>query len=231
MATAVGRSSIASAYPTVPKATSDRCTAFNGATSAPSTPRPRPTTRGRASTSWRAVVDKLNTSPYDRRIILTAWNPADLAKMALPPCHMLAQFYVSFPGARRGVASAGIIDQGDANANGTRGRGSLHCLLYQRSCDVGLGVPFNMASYALLTHMLAHVCDLVPGELTHAMGDAHVYSDHVGALQEQVQREPRPFPTLRIGRERGGSIDGWEAGDFVVEGYDPHKGIAMKMSV
>lgn len=164
------------------------------------------------------VVRKLRTAPYDRRIILSAWNPADLGKMALPPCHMFAQFYVSFPSAT------------PTRDDGTR-KGTLHSLLYQRSCDMGLGVPFNIASYALLTHMLAHVCDLVPGSLTHTMGDAHVYMDHREALEQQITREPRPFPTLKMKREVGGSIDGWKAEDFEVVGYEPQKGIAMKMSV
>jgi thymidylate synthase len=163
------------------------------------------------------VIDKLKNKPYDRRIILSAWNPADLKKMALPPCHMFAQFYVSFP------------RQGDGKEG--RGRGVLHSLLYQRSNDMGLGVPFNIASYALLTHMLAHVCDLTPGTFTHTMGDAHVYLDHVDALKTQLEREPRDFPSLKINREIGGSIDGWKAEDFEVLGYKPHGAIAMKMSV
>jgi thymidylate synthase len=96
---------------------------------------------------------------------------------------------------------------------------------------MGLGVPFNIASYALLTHMLAHVCDLIPGTLTHTMGDAHVYLDHVDALKTQLEREPRDFPMLEIKRQKGGSIDGWRLEDFEVKGYDPHKTIAMKMSV
>ncbi|KAK7539679.1 bifunctional dihydrofolate reductase-thymidylate synthase [Phyllosticta citribraziliensis] len=170
------------------------------------------------------VIDKLRHKPFDRRIIMSAWNPADLTKMALPPCHMFAQFYVSFPGARRG-------ERGEQNEAEPRQKGVLHTLLYQRSCDMGLGVPFNIASYALLTHMLAHVCDLVPGSLTHTMGDAHVYLDHVDALKQQLEREPRAFPELAIAREKGGSIDGWEVSDFEVKGYEPHKSIAMKMSV
>ena len=164
------------------------------------------------------VVRKLRDSPYDRRIILSAWNPADLTKMALPPCHMFAQFYVSFP------------PSSPTRADGSK-RGTLHSLLYQRSCDMGLGVPFNIASYALLTHMLARCCDLVPGTLTHTMGDAHVYLDHEEALQEQLKREPRAFPSLEIGRDAGCSIDGWKVEDLKVVGYEPHKGIAMKMSV
>jgi thymidylate synthase len=166
------------------------------------------------------IIHKLRTDPYDRRMILSAWNPKDIPSMALPPCHMFAQFYVSYP---QGQAGEGSTDE--------KPKGHLHCQLYQRSCDMGLGVPFNIASYALLTHMIAHVCELVPGSLTHVMGDAHVYLDHVDALKTQLEREPRPFPELEIPREKGGSIDGWELGDFIIKGYDPHKSIAMKMSV
>ncbi|KEY65302.1 hypothetical protein S7711_01818 [Stachybotrys chartarum IBT 7711] len=170
------------------------------------------------------IIHTLRTNPYDRRLILSAWNPKDLPQMVLPPCHMFAQFYVSFPRQRGAEAQNGDGEQ-------TKPKGHLHCQLYQRSCDMGLGVPFNIASYALLTHMLAHVCDLVPGSLTHVMGDAHVYLNHVDALETQLQREPRDFPELEIKREKGGSIDGWKAEDFVVKGYNPHKTIAMEMSV
>lgn len=149
---------------------------------------------------------------------MSAWNPADLKKMALPPCHMFAQFYVSFP------------RDGPAREDGSK-KGTLHTLLYQRSCDMGLGVPFNIASYALLAHMLARVCDLVPGTLTHTMGDAHVYLDHVDALKVQLTRSPRAFPGLVIEKEGEVGIDGWSVEDFRVVGYEPHKGIAMKMSV
>lgn len=179
------------------------------------------------------VVRKLKESPYDRRIVLSAWNPAALKEMALPPCHMFAQFYVSFPGARR---------TRDPVAPSPRDgiRGVLHTQLYQRSCDMGLGIPFNIASYALLTHMLAYVCDLTPGTLTHVMGDAHVYADHVDALEEQLKRSPRDFPDLDIVPENGSdrkgagtvqALEGWRVEDFVVRGYKPHGKIDMKMSV
>lgn len=170
------------------------------------------------------VIDKLKNKPYDRRIILSAWNPADLKKMALPPCHMFAQFYVSFP-------RSSTREQQINGTEPSKRRGVLSCQLYQRSCDMGLGVPFNIASYALLTHMLAHVCDLTPGTFTHTMGDTHVYLDHVDALKVQLEREPRDFPDLVIGKELGGSIDGWKAEDFEVRNYKPHPGITMKMSV
>ena len=183
---------------------------------------------GKGVDQLAAVIHKLKTTPYDRRIILSAWNPADLTKMALPPCHMFAQFFVSYPDAPRGVD--GLSKAGLGGDKG-KGKGRLDCQLYQRSCDMGLGVPFNIASYSLLTHMIAHECDLVPGTFTHSMGDAHVYLDHVEALRVQLQREPREFPELAVKRERGKGIDGWDVADFEVKGYDPHKGIAMKMSV
>ncbi|OTA65760.1 thymidylate synthase [Hypoxylon sp. EC38] len=166
------------------------------------------------------VIHKLRNNPYDRRMILSAWNPKDLKKMVLPPCHMFAQFYVSFP-----------RQSEESNGDQSKPKGHLHCQLYQRSCDMGLGVPFNIASYALLTHMLAHVCDLVPGSLTHVMGDAHVYVDHVDALKVQLEREPRPFPELQLTPENGDSIDGWKVEDIKVLNYEPHKTIPMKMSV
>ncbi|EXJ92817.1 thymidylate synthase [Capronia epimyces CBS 606.96] len=188
---------------------------------------------GKGVDQIKEVVRKLKHNPYDRRIILSAWNVADLSKMALPPCHMFAQFYVSYPDAPRGEAAVQQQVNGSENADKPRPKGHLSCLLYQRSCDMGLGVPFNIASYALLTHMLAYACDLVPGELIHTMGDAHVYLDHIDALKEQLLREPREFPTLNIKRnDRGsGEMDGWKVEELEVVGYKPHGGIKMKMSV
>lgn len=150
------------------------------------------------------VVHKIKNNPNDRRIIMSAWNPADLKKMALPPCHMFAQFYVA--------------------------NGELSCQMYQRSADLGLGVPFNIASYALLTCLLAHVCGLKRGDFVHVLGDAHVYSNHVDALQEQLRREPRVFPQLHI-NERVTSIDGCTFDDLTISGYSPHGKIAMDMAV
>lgn len=181
---------------------------------------------GQGVDQLQRIIHTLRTNPYDRRLILSAWNPKDLPQMVLPPCHMFAQFYVSYPRSREEAQDAEKEEEGS-----TKPKGHLHCQLYQRSCDMGLGVPFNIASYALLTHMLAHVCDLVPGSLTHVMGDAHVYLNHVDALKIQLDREPRDFPELEIKREKNGSIDCWQAEDFVIKGYNPHKTIAMEMSV
>lgn len=150
------------------------------------------------------VIDKIKNNPDDRRIILSAWNPSDLKQMALPPCHMFSQFYVA--------------------------NGELSCQMYQRSADMGLGVPFNIASYALLTCMIAHVCDLVPGDFVHVMGDAHVYRTHVRPLQEQLQKLPKPFPILKINPQKK-NIDSFVAADFKLIGYDPHQKIEMKMAV
>ncbi|KAG0303870.1 hypothetical protein BGZ98_006183 [Dissophora globulifera] len=170
------------------------------------------------------VIWKIKNTPTDRRIIMSAWNPADLKSMALPPCHMFCQFYVSTP----------TEDQP---------RAKLSCQLYQRSCDMGLGVPFNIASYALLTKMIAHVTDLDCGDFIHTMGDTHIYLDHTEALKVQLEREPRPFPKLYIrpfqhevtedsiqAKRVIQSIDDFRLEDFVLEGYEPHKKIDMPMS-
>mmetsp|Transcript_103758 Transcript_103758/g.179178 ORF Transcript_103758/g.179178 Transcript_103758/m.179178 type:complete len:514 (+) Transcript_103758:18-1559(+) len=149
-------------------------------------------------------VRKIKEDPTDRRILLTAWNPADLSEMALPPCHMFCQFYVA--------------------------NGELSCLMYQRSCDMGLGVPFNIASYSLLTYMMAQVCGLKPGDFVHTMGNAHVYKNHIEPLKTQLERTPRPFPVLKMNPEVK-DIDGFQASDFELVGYNPHGKIAMDMAV
>ncbi|KAK5099783.1 Thymidylate synthase [Lithohypha guttulata] len=194
---------------------------------------------GQGVDQLREVIQKLKNKPYDRRIILSAWNVGDLGSMALPPCHLLAQFYVSFPDAPKGeeafrrwqAEQQNGASHGSASLSPSRGR--LSCTLYQRSADTGLGVPFNIASYALLTHMLAYACDLVPETFNMVLGDAHVYMDHIDALKEQIRREPRPFPGLRIKRDdRGhGNVDGWSLQDFEILNYKPHAGVKMKMSV
>lgn len=144
----------------------------------------------------------------DRRMILSAWHPGALGEMALPPCHLMCQFYVSVKG----------------------GKKTLSCQMYQRSCDLGLGVPFNIASYALLTYLIAHCTDTVPGELILCMGDAHVYKDHVAPLKEQLERVPKAFPTLKI-HSKSQDIDALCYEDLELVGYAPHPKIAMKMSV
>lgn len=169
--------------------------------------------RGKGVDQLAEVVRQVRENPTDRRILLSAWNPADLAQMALPPCHILCQFFVSEPDAR------------DANA-----RPLLKCQMYQRSCDLGLGVPFNIASYALLTHMIAEVTGCEAAELTLVMGDAHVYLDHTEPLQKQLKRVPRPFPTLHFARTIR-DIDDFSPQDFVLQGYQPYGKIDMRMSV
>jgi dihydrofolate reductase/thymidylate synthase len=160
--------------------------------------------RGQGVDQLAAAIHAIKTNPNDRRIVISAWNPADLKLMALPPCHMFAQFFVA--------------------------NGELSCQMYQRSCDMGLGVPFNIASYALLTRLVAQVCGLQPGEFVHTLGDAHVYLNHVEALREQLKRTPRPFPVLRI-RPEVRDIDAFRFDDFELVGYDPHDKLAMKMAV
>ena len=163
-----------------------------------------PTPDGRKVDQIAAVVDSLKNSPNSRRHIVCAWNVADVDDMALPPCHCLFQFYVA--------------------------DGKLSCQLYQRSADIFLGVPFNIASYALLTHMMAHVTGLKPGEFIHSFGDAHLYMNHLEQADEQLAREPLPLPRLVIKRDVR-SIDGFEFDDFEIIGYETHPHIAAPVAV
>ena len=151
------------------------------------------------------LINGIKNDPYGRRHILTAWNPAELDQMALPPCHCFAQFYVS--------------------ANG-----KLSCQMYQRSCDMFLGVPFNIASYSLLTHMIAQVCGLEAGEFVHVLGDAHIYLNHVEQVKEQLAREPLPLPTLWINPEVK-DIFKFTMEDFRLDGYESYASIKAPMAV
>lgn len=159
---------------------------------------------GKGIDQLQQVIDTIKQNPNDRRIIMCAWNVSDVPKMALPPCHCLCQFYVA--------------------------NGELSCQLYQRSADMGLGVPFNIASYSLLTHMIAHITKLKPGDFVHTLGDAHVYSNHCDALEEQLKREPRPFPKLKIKREVT-SIEDFKFEDLEIIDYNPYAKIKMDMAV
>lgn len=150
------------------------------------------------------LINQIKTNPDSRRLMVCAWNPADVDQMALPPCHCLFQFYVA--------------------------NGKLSCQLYQRSADVFLGVPFNIASYALLTMMIAQVCDLEPGEFIHTFGDVHIYKNLYAQVDEQLTREPRPLPRMIINPEVK-DIFGFTYGDFKLEGYDPWPAIKGEVSV
>jgi thymidylate synthase len=150
------------------------------------------------------VVAAIRRSPDSRRLIVTAWNPADVDQMALPPCHCLFQFYVA--------------------------RGKLSCQLYQRSADIFLGVPFNIASYALLTQMVAQVTGHRPGEFIHTFGDAHLYLNHIEQARLQLGRPPRLLPHMRI-NPRVTDLDAFRYEDFVLEGYEPHPHIKAKVAV
>lgn len=150
------------------------------------------------------LIDGIKRDPHGRRHILSAWNPGELDSMALPPCHTFAQFYVA--------------------------DGKLSCQMYQRSCDMFLGVPFNIASYSLLTHLIAQVCDLDVGEFVHVLGDAHIYSNHVEQVKEQLSREPLPGPTLRLNPNIR-DITKFTMADIELVGYQSHGAIKADMAV
>ena len=152
----------------------------------------------------RQLIEGIKADPYGRRHILTAWNPGELDSMALPPCHCFAQFYVE--------------------------NGKLSCQMYQRSCDMFLGVPFNIASYSLLTHMIAQVCGLDVGEFVHVLGDAHIYLDHVEQVKEQLTREPLPAPTLWLNPAIT-DITQFTMADIRLDNYQSHEAIRAKMAV
>ena len=170
-----------------------------------------PTPDGRHIDQISELIATLRSNPDSRRMIVSAWNVADLSKMALMPCHAFFQFYVA-----------------PATGPGTRPR--LSCQLYQRSADIFLGVPFNIASYALLTHMVAQQCDMDVGDFIWTGGDCHVYSNHAEQVRLQLSRAPRPYPTLHINR-RPASIFDYAFEDFEVTGYDPHEAIKAPVAV
>ena len=150
------------------------------------------------------LIEQIKTNPDSRRLLVSAWNVGELDKMALPPCHIIFQFYVA--------------------------AGKLSCQLYQRSADIFLGVPFNIASYALLTMMIAQVCGLKPGDFVHTLGDAHIYLNHVEQCRLQLTRDPRPLPTMKINPERKNILD-FVYEDFTLENYNPHPHIKGEVSV
>ncbi|SES79379.1 thymidylate synthase [Oceanobacillus limi] len=162
------------------------------------------TSRNETIDQLKDVIHSIQTKPDSRRHIVSAWNPEDIPTMALPPCHTLFQFYVA--------------------------EGKLSCQLYQRSADVFLGVPFNIASYALLTHIIAHECDLEVGEFVHTFGDAHIYSNHIEQVKTQLGRDIRTMPKLQINKEKESIFD-LELSDFEIIGYNPHPTIKAPIAV
>lgn len=160
--------------------------------------------QGKPIDQIKNLIDTLKTNPNDRRMILTAWNVDKLPEQALPPCHCFAQFYVA--------------------------NGKLSCQMYQRSCDLFLGVPFNIASYSLLTHMIAQVCDLQVGEFIHTLGDTHIYLNHIQQVKTQLQRDPLQLPTLLLNPEIK-NIDDFTVNDIHLAGYLHHSSITGQMAV
>lgn len=163
-----------------------------------------PTAEGRQIDQMAQVIEQIKTNPDSRRLIVSAWNVGELERMALPPCHLLFQFYVA--------------------------DGRLSCQMYQRSCDVFLGVPFNIASYALLTMMVAQATDLEPGEFVHTLGDAHLYNNHLEQARLQLSRQPRPLPTMKI-NPAVQDLFAFRFDDFALEGYQPHPHIPAPVAV
>lgn len=161
------------------------------------------TADGRTVDQIKGVVEQIKINPDSRRLIVSAWNPGDVDKMALPPCHLLFQFYVA--------------------------DGKLSCQMYQRSADTFLGVPFNIASYALLTHMIARVTGLDVGEFVHTIGDAHIYRNHFTQVDTQLSREPRPLPKLVLPKKD--ILEDFIYEDFLIEGYNPHPAIKAPIAV
>ena len=159
---------------------------------------------GRTVDQIAEVVEQIKKNPDSRRLIVSAWNVGELDKMALAPCHAFFQFYVA--------------------------DGKLSCQLYQRSADIFLGVPFNIASYALLTLMMAQVCGLQPGDFVHTFGDAHLYSNHMEQTREQLSREPRPLPVMHINPAVKNIFD-FKYEDFTLDGYDPHPAIKAPVAI
>ena len=170
-----------------------------------------PTADGAHIDQIAQVVSEIKKNPDSRRLIVSAWNVADIPKMALAPCHAFFQFYVAPP------AGPGLA-------------GRLSCQLYQRSADIFLGVPFNIASYALLTMMVAQVTGLAPGDFVHTLGDAHLYLNHLGQVEEQLTRQPRPLATMRLNPQVT-DIFAFRFDDFTLENYDPHPLITAPIAV
>ena len=167
------------------------------------------------------VVDEIKRNPYSRRLMVTAWNPAEIQDMALPPCHCLFQFYVE---------PAATADAQRPAAGPRPPKGRLSCQLYQRSADIFLGVPFNIASYALLLQMMAQVTGCIPGDFIHTTGDTHLYLNHLEQARLQLTREPRPLPTMKINPAVDDIFD-FRYEDFTLENYNPHPHIKGEVSV